>query len=82
MKGSRKHIQRLRNEALSPQDVLTNVQDLAEDPELVKPPGLSLFIQEGGPVQQCQTDLEELVAKLDLGPGKKEMKLGGFKAMK
>jgi hypothetical protein len=82
VKEARTDIQRLRDEVTSLQDVLTNVADLAEDPSSAKLSILSLLNQQDGPVQQCQRDLLELVAKLEPGQGKNKMKQFGLRALK
>jgi hypothetical protein len=82
VKEARKDIQLIRDEVISLQDVLTNVADLAEDPDSAKLPILSLLNQPDGPVQQCQKDLAGLVAKLEPGQGKSKMKQFGLRALK
>ena len=82
VKEARKDIQRLRDEVISLQDVLTNVADLAEDPGSAKPLILSLLNQHDGPVQQCQKDLIGLIAKLEPGKGKNKMNQFGLRALK
>jgi len=82
VKEARKDIQRLREEVMSLQDVLTNVADLAEDPGTSKQSVLSLLNQQDGPVQQCQKDLTGLIAKLELGQEKNKMKKFGLRALK
>lgn len=82
VKEARKDIQRLRDEVTSLQDVLANVADLAEDPGSAKRSILSLLNQYDGPVQQCQKDLTGLIAKLEPGQGKNQMKQFGLRALK
>jgi hypothetical protein len=82
VKEARKDIQRLREEVMSLQDVLTNVADLAEDPGTSKQSVLSLLNQQDGPVQQCQKDLTGLIAKLELGQEKNKRKKFGLRALK
>jgi hypothetical protein len=82
VKEARKDIQRLREEVMLLQDILTNVADLAEDPGTAKQSILSLLNQPHGPVQQCQKDLTGLVAKLEPGQAKDKMKQFGLRALK
>ncbi|KAF4631092.1 hypothetical protein G7Y89_g7033 [Cudoniella acicularis] len=82
VKDARKDIQRLRNEVTSLQDVLTNVEDLAEDSGSANLSVLNLLNQQDGPLRQCQKDLVGLVAKLELGQGKNTMKRFGMRALK
>jgi hypothetical protein len=81
-KEARNDIQRLRDEVTSLQDVLTNVADLAEDPSSAELLILNQLNQQDGPVQQCQRDLLGLVAKLETGRGKNQMKQFGLRALK
>ena len=82
VKEARKDIQLLRDEVTSLQDVLTNVADLAEDPDSAKLSILGLLNQPDGPVQQCQKDLAGLALKLETGQGKCKMKQFGLRALK
>jgi hypothetical protein len=82
VKEARTEIQRLRDEVISLQDVLTNVADLVEDPGSAKLSILSLLNQQDGPVQQCQKGLIGLVAKLEIGQGNNKMKQFGLRALK
>jgi hypothetical protein len=82
VKEARKDIQRVRNEVMSLEDVLTNVADLAEDPGSAKLSILSLLNQHDGPVEQCREDLVGLVANLEPGQGKNKMKQLGLRALK
>jgi hypothetical protein len=88
VKEARKDIQRLRGELTFLQDVLANVADLAaEDQDSANASTLGLLNQPDGPLQQCQRDLEGLVAKLDPGDEKDgarkgKMKQFGWRALK
>lgn len=82
VRDARKDIQSLRDEVMSLQDVLINLRDLAEDSVSADLSSLTLVSQENGPLQQCQRDLEELVAKLNPGQGKNTMRQYGLRALK
>src|SRR5437773_9495870 len=70
VKDARNDIRRLRIEVTSLQVVLTKVAELADTPGSAKLSILNLLNQSDGPIQQCQTELVGLVAKLDPGQGK------------
>lgn len=82
VKDARKDIQRLRNEITALQDVLVNVADLIDDPNSSSLKALNSISQEGGPVQQCQSELLALVARLDPGEEKGRMRQFGIRALK
>lgn len=80
VKDARDDIRRLRSEVMSLQDVLIHLQDLADCP---KPPkSLDLLNAPDGPLQQCQVELERLVAKLEPAKDKVAMKQFGLRALK
>ena len=78
---ARKDIQRLQDEMASLRDVLTSVTGLTEDPSSAKRSILSVLNQHDGPVQQCQKDLTELVAKLEPDQGKNKIKEFGWRGV-
>ncbi|KAH7378941.1 hypothetical protein BKA64DRAFT_686977 [Cadophora sp. MPI-SDFR-AT-0126] len=80
VKEARKDMQRLRLGVISLQDILTNVKDLAEEPNLSRKSVFSRLTQDDGPVQQCERDLERLVAQLE--PGEVKMRRFGLRAFK
>jgi hypothetical protein len=82
VKSAREDICRLRNEVTALQDVLTNVRDLAETPGSAELSILGLLNQPDGLIQQCQTELKELAAKLDTGQGKDNMRQFGLRALR
>jgi len=82
VKDTRKDIQPLRNEAVSLQDILTSVADLADEPRAANLATLNLLNQAGGPLQQCKDDLTSLVAKLDPGDGATSVRRAGLRAFK
>jgi hypothetical protein len=78
VKDARTDIQRLCDEVMSLQNVLTSVTHLAS----AKLPILDLLNQPDGPVQQCLTELIALAAKLNSGQGKDKMRQFGLRALK
>lgn len=82
VKEARKDIQRLRDGVTSLQDVLTDVRDLAEEPNLSRRSVFSRLSQHDGPVQQCERDLRRLAAQLDPGEGESKMRQFGLRALK
>jgi hypothetical protein len=81
VKDARNDIRRLRDEVTSLEDVLTYVADLGRAPGSAKLSILGLLNKPGGPIQQCQTELRELAAKLETGQGKDKMKQFGLRAL-
>ena len=63
VKEARKDIERLRYEITSLQDVLVNALDLADSPNSGSLQSLKLICQEGGPMQQCQSELAGLATR-------------------
>ncbi len=82
VKEARKEIQRLRDEITSLQDVLTNVVDLADASNPIKLSVLDRLNRADGPVQQCQSQLTGLVARLYPGDGPNRMRHLGLRALK
>ena len=81
VKSARKEIQRLRDEVISLQDVLTSVADLPKAPSSTNQSTLRLLSQPNGPLQRCQIDLEKLVVDLNPGPEHDKMKQFGSRAL-
>lgn len=83
VREARKEIQSLRDEMTSLQDVLTEVAELAEDASNpTKMSILDCLNRPDGPVQQCQSQLTGLVARLDPGNGPNRMRHFGLRALK
>ena len=82
VKDARKDIQRLRNEVISLQDVLTSIADIADEPGAASLTTLNLLSQADGPLDQCKVDLTLLVAKLDPGDGPTTMRRAGLRALR
>ena len=90
VKEARRDIQRLQEELSSLDKVLSKVVDLADVPnpnELDQPNPNELEIfdllnQAEGPVQQCQAQLTDIIARLTPGQGKEKMKHFGLRALK
>ncbi|KAH0545472.1 hypothetical protein FGG08_000473 [Glutinoglossum americanum] len=69
VRDTREDIRRLRDEITSLRDISANVLDLAVIPGSAKLSIIDRFVRYGGPVRQCQVELKELVAKLELEKG-------------
>jgi hypothetical protein len=82
VKNARRDIERLRSEITSLQDVLSNVIDLADDSGPSPSRVLGLLNQKHGPIQQCQQELEDLAARLELREDKSRMREFGLRALK
>jgi hypothetical protein len=64
------------------QAVLTKVAELAEAPDSARLSALDSLNKSDGPIQQCQAELEGLVAKLDPMLGRDRMRQFGLRALK
>jgi ankyrin repeat domain-containing protein 50 len=82
VKDARKDIQRLQNEITSLQDVLVSLLDLVDTPNAASLQIVKLAIREGGPVQQCQSELAALAERIDIGEKKGQMQQFGLRALK
>lgn len=82
VKHAREVIRRLRDEVVPLQDILTEVVDLAEAPGSAKLAVLHRLSEPDGLVQQCQSELEMLCAKLDTAQSDGNMTKLGLRALK
>ena len=82
VKEARSDIQRLRQEMVSLEIILTSVSDLAKDPDSGNSSNVGHLTEKDGPLQQCHELLKKLVAKLSIGEGKKRMRHYGMRALK
>jgi hypothetical protein len=81
-KDAKEHIKRLRNEVKSLQDVIAEIGELIDSPSSAKLAVLSSFNHQDGPLQQCLTDLTDLLMKLDKSQGKSSMRKFGLRSLK
>jgi hypothetical protein len=65
MKNVRKNIYRFRDKITSFQNILINIKDLTDTSDLIKLLILNLLNQPNGLIQQCRTEFEGLVTKLN-----------------
>ena len=61
---------------------MIDVRDLDEDSSLSRRSVFSRLTQHDGPVQQCDRNLRQLLAQLELGEGDSKMRQFGLRALK
>ena len=77
VKHARKDIQKLRDEILSLEEVLTRVRDLETESNSL--PILQTLSRADGPLDRCRRDLSDLVQKLGTSEGMRQFGLRGLK---
>ncbi|KAH8803296.1 hypothetical protein F5884DRAFT_903864 [Xylogone sp. PMI_703] len=82
VKGARDDIRRLRNELITLQDILTEIQDLTREPVNKSPSTLDVLNGSDGPISQCMKDLEQLLTKLNAYYDKDKITKLGYRALK
>jgi hypothetical protein len=82
VKGARKDIQRLQHELIAIQDVLVRLVDLSKEHNTASLRTLKLLEQEGGPLEQCQSELVALAARIGVGDEDGKMKSFGLRALR
>ncbi|MCJ1395280.1 hypothetical protein MMC18_008164 [Xylographa bjoerkii] len=81
VRDARRDIQRLQHEVTSLERLLTSLADLYDDSDSNTLRVFGLLNEAGGPMQQCQAQLSELVTRLDIGE-KGKVKQFGLRALK
>lgn len=82
IRDARTDIERLRDEMISLQHVLTRITDLTKTSGSTELSTLALLNQPDGPVQRCLAELIALIAILNPGQGNDKMRRFGLRALK